>query len=122
MARNRAQAGEGAQWSGTRLSQNRIGVRNRSTLRPVGFCAPATIERGTPMQMLSLAFTPRFVCYTLSILFAATLLLIIVVVPSSIYVAGIPLALFEPRQAGGGLSARQDGAGQAPVRDPVRRL
>ena len=28
------------------------------------------------MQMLSLAFTPRFVCYTLSILFAATLLLI----------------------------------------------
>ena len=46
------------------------------------------------MQMLSLAFTPRFVCYTLSILFAATLLLIIVVVPSSIYVAGIPLALF----------------------------
>ena len=46
------------------------------------------------MQMLSLAFTPRFICYTLSILFAATLLLIIVVVPSSIYVAGIPLALF----------------------------
>jgi len=46
------------------------------------------------MQMLFLAFTPRFVCYTLSILFAATLLLIIVVVPSSIYVAGIPLALF----------------------------
>ena len=44
------------------------------------------------MQMLFLAFTPRFVCYTLSILFAATLLLIIVVVPSSIYVAGIPLA------------------------------
>jgi hypothetical protein len=24
------------------------------------------------MRMLSLAFTPRFVCYTLSILFAAT--------------------------------------------------
>ena len=29
------------------------------------------------MRILALAFTPRFVCYTLSILFTATLLLII---------------------------------------------
>src|SRR4029077_679587 len=28
----------------------------------------------------------------------------------------------QPRQAGGGLSARQDGAGQASVRDAIRRL
>ena len=46
------------------------------------------------MRMLSLAFTPRFICYTLSILFAATLLLIILAVPQAIYVAGVPLALF----------------------------
>ena len=45
------------------------------------------------MRMLSLAFTPRFICYTLSILFAATLLLIILAVPSSLYIAGVPLAL-----------------------------
>jgi glutamate synthase domain-containing protein 2 len=46
------------------------------------------------MRMLSLAFTPRFVCYTLSILFSATLLLIILAVPQATYVAGLPLALF----------------------------
>ena len=44
--------------------------------------------------MLSLAFTPRFICYTLSILFAATLLLIILAVPQATYVAAAPLALF----------------------------
>jgi len=46
------------------------------------------------MRMLSLAFTPRFICYTLSILFAATLLLIILAVPQATYVAAAPLALF----------------------------
>src|SRR5262249_1948888 len=46
------------------------------------------------MRMLSLAFTPRFVCYTLSILFAATPLLVIVAVPQATYVAGVPLVLF----------------------------
>ena len=46
------------------------------------------------MRMLSLAFTPRFICYTLSILFAATLLLIILAVPQATYVAAVPLALF----------------------------
>ncbi len=51
------------------------------------------------MRMLALAFTPRFICYTLSILFTATLLLIILAVPQAIYVAGGPLVLF------GGLTA-----------------
>src|SRR5277367_2604214 len=51
-------------------------------------------REGRPMRMLSLAFTPRFICYTLSILLTAALLLTILAVPSSIYVAGIPLALF----------------------------
>ena len=46
------------------------------------------------MRMLSLAFTPRFICYTLSILFGATLLLIILAVPQATYVAAAPLALF----------------------------
>jgi len=46
------------------------------------------------MRMLSLAFTPRFICYTLSILFTVALLLTILAAPSSIYVAGIPLAVF----------------------------
>src|SRR6202163_5150448 len=46
------------------------------------------------MRMLSLAFTPRFICYTLSILFAATLLFIILAVPQATYVAAVPLALF----------------------------
>jgi hypothetical protein len=46
------------------------------------------------MRMLSLAFTPRFICYTLSILFTTTLLLIILAVPQAIYVAAAPLALF----------------------------
>ena len=56
------------------------------------------------MRMLSRAFTPRFICYTLSILFTATLLLIILAVPQAIYVAGVPLALFarlhRPRHPG----------------------
>jgi glutamate synthase domain-containing protein 2 len=46
------------------------------------------------MSKLYLAFTPRYVCYTLSILFTAALLLVVLAVPSSIYVASIPLALF----------------------------
>jgi glutamate synthase domain-containing protein 2 len=46
------------------------------------------------MPMLHLAFTPRFICYTLSILFTATLLLIVLLFPQTIYVAAIPLVLF----------------------------
>jgi hypothetical protein len=46
------------------------------------------------MSKLYLAFTPRYICYTLSILFTTGLLLIAVAVPASIYVVGIPLALF----------------------------
>jgi glutamate synthase domain-containing protein 2 len=46
------------------------------------------------MGMLYLAFTPRFICYTLSILFTATLLLIVLLFPRTIYVAAVPLALF----------------------------
>ena len=46
------------------------------------------------MRMLYLAFTPRYICYTLSILFTAALLITVLAAPSSIYVAGIPLAVF----------------------------
>src|SRR5271156_5187413 len=46
------------------------------------------------MHMLYLAFTPRYICYTLSILFTAALLLTLLVVPSSAYVVGVPLAVF----------------------------
>jgi glutamate synthase domain-containing protein 2 len=46
------------------------------------------------MRKLSLAFSPRFVCYTLSILFTATLLVIVLAVPQALYVAGLPLVLF----------------------------
>ena len=46
------------------------------------------------MHMLSLAFTPRFVCYTLSVLLTAVLLVTVLAVPSAICVAGVPLALF----------------------------
>jgi hypothetical protein len=46
------------------------------------------------MRMLYLAFTPRFVCYTLSILFTVALLLNIMAVPSAIYVLAVPLAVF----------------------------
>jgi hypothetical protein len=53
------------------------------------------------MRMLALAFTPRFICYTLSILFTATLLLIILAVPQAIYVAGGPLVLFGGLTEGG---------------------
>src|SRR5258708_9352691 len=126
------------------------------------------------MRTVRLAFTPRFVVYTLSILITAALLLTILAYPSAFSLAVAPLAVvaaltilgthdliqtrhavlrnypisahlrflleeirpemrvflrrregrnaLQPRQACGGLSARQDGPRQAPVRDPVRRL
>jgi hypothetical protein len=46
------------------------------------------------MMLVYLAFTPRFVCYTLSILFTVTLVLIILAVPSAVYVLAVPLAVF----------------------------
>jgi hypothetical protein len=46
------------------------------------------------MRKLYLAFTPRFIVYTLSILFTATLLLIVLAVPQAIYVAALPLVVF----------------------------
>jgi hypothetical protein len=123
----------------------------------------------------ALAFTPRFIVYTLSVLLTAALLLTVLAYPPAIDLAAVPLALFggftvlgtrdliqtphavlrnypisahlrflleqnttrdasiflrrregrpavQPGQAGGGLSAGQDGAGQASVRDAVRRL
>jgi hypothetical protein len=113
------------------------------------------------MHILRLAFSPRFVFYTLSILLTCTLLLTVVAYPPTFHLAIVPLAMFigltiigthdliqtrhavlrnypisahlrflledirpemrwhpvQPRQAGGGLSARQDGARQASVRN-----
>ncbi len=46
------------------------------------------------MRMLALAFSPRFIVYTLSILFTVALLFIVVAAPSSLYVAGVPLVVF----------------------------
>jgi glutamate synthase domain-containing protein 2 len=46
------------------------------------------------MRMLRLAFTPRFIVYTLSILFTVALLLTILAYPSLFDVAAVPLALF----------------------------
>src|SRR5215470_2543149 len=46
------------------------------------------------MRMLRLAFTPRFVVYTLSILFTAALLLTVLAYPSAFGIAAIPLAVF----------------------------
>src|SRR5580698_2891379 len=46
------------------------------------------------MRMLRLAFTPRFVVYTLSILFTAALLLTILADPATFNLAAIPLAVF----------------------------
>jgi len=46
------------------------------------------------MRTLGLAFTPRFIVYTLCILFTATLLLTTVVYPPTFDVAIVPLALF----------------------------
>src|SRR5258708_29400504 len=127
------------------------------------------------MGMIRLAFTLRFIVYTLSILLSAALLLTVLAYPRAIDVAAVPLAVFagftilgtrdliqtrhavlrnypisahlrflleqirpEMRQyffedekdgrlfsrdkRAVALSAREDGAGQAPVRDAVRRL
>src|SRR5215470_15156803 len=46
------------------------------------------------MRMLRLAFTPRFVVYTLSILFTAALLLTVLAYPRAFDIAIVPLALF----------------------------
>ncbi len=46
------------------------------------------------MHALYLAFSPRFVVYTLSILFTAALLLTVLTVPSTLFVAGVPLVVF----------------------------
>ena len=46
------------------------------------------------MRMLRLAFTARFIAYTLSILFTVALLLIVVTYPPAFGIAAIPLAVF----------------------------
>ena len=46
------------------------------------------------MRMLRLAFTPRFVVYTLSILFTAALLLTVLAHPPAFNIAVVPLAVF----------------------------
>ena len=46
------------------------------------------------MRLARLAFAPRFAVYTSSLVLTAALLLIVLAVPSSAYVAGVPLALF----------------------------
>jgi hypothetical protein len=46
------------------------------------------------MGTLRLASTPRYICYTLSILFTAALLLAVTAAPSAIYVLAVPLAVF----------------------------
>jgi len=45
------------------------------------------------MRMVRLAFTPRFVIYTLSILITAALLLTILAYPSAFSLAVVPLAV-----------------------------
>jgi glutamate synthase domain-containing protein 2 len=46
------------------------------------------------MRFARLAFEPRFIVFTLSLLLTATFLLIVLAIPSSSYIAGGPLALF----------------------------
>jgi glutamate synthase domain-containing protein 2 len=46
------------------------------------------------MRMLSLAFSPRFIIYTLSILFAAALLHLAILLPASIPFVALPLGVF----------------------------
>ena len=46
------------------------------------------------MRMLALAFSPRFICYTLSVLFTAALLLVLAAVPSWIHLVALPLLVF----------------------------
>lgn len=46
------------------------------------------------MHMVRLAFSPRFVVYTLCILFTAALLATVLAAPSWFAVAGVPLVLF----------------------------
>jgi hypothetical protein len=46
------------------------------------------------MRLVRLAFEPRFIVYTSTLVLTAALLLIVITVPSSSYVAGAPLALF----------------------------
>src|SRR5262245_57953817 len=51
-------------------------------------------SEGSPMRTVRLAFAPRFVVYTLSILTTAALLLAILVDPSAFGLAIVPLAVF----------------------------
>jgi glutamate synthase domain-containing protein 2 len=46
------------------------------------------------MRMLALAFSPRFICLTLSALFTAALLVVLVAVPSWIHLVALPLLVF----------------------------
>ena len=46
------------------------------------------------MRLARLAFAPRFVVYSSTLVLTAALLLIVLAVPSSSYIAGVPLALF----------------------------
>jgi len=43
------------------------------------------------MRFAGLAFAPRFVVYTSTLVLTAALLLIVLAVPASAYVAGVPL-------------------------------
>jgi hypothetical protein len=46
------------------------------------------------MQLARLAFAPRFVVYTLTLVLTVALLLTVLTVPASSYIAGVPLVLF----------------------------
>jgi glutamate synthase domain-containing protein 2 len=46
------------------------------------------------MRKLHLAFTPRFIVYTLSILFTATLIVILIAAPQVIHIVALPLIVF----------------------------
>src|SRR5258708_31597073 len=80
-------------------------------------------RRGLLMGIIRLAFSPRFIGQLSDLSPSALSVRTDTTRDASIFLRrreGWPAV--QPRQAGGGLSARQDGARQASVRDVVRRL
>ena len=55
---------------------------------------PIRHREATSIRMLALAFSPRFICLTLSTLFTVALLLFLAAVPSSIHIVAVPLLVF----------------------------
>jgi hypothetical protein len=76
------------------LTQYRASWGNKISREIVSMVASLPLRRRGYMGMIRLAFTLRFIVYTLSILLTAALPLTVVAYPPAIDLAAVPLVVF----------------------------